>query len=469
MKVFLAIDIGASSGRHILGWIENNLLKIEEIYRFDNYYNEHENHFYWDIEYLYDQIIEGLKECKHLNKIPTSMGIDTWGVDYVLLDKHHQRVSNPYAYRDHRTTGVAEKLWKQISYEELYQKTGIQRQPFNSIVQLLAHQVHNPNEIIDAETFLLIPDYLHYRLTGVISNEYTNSTTTQLIDVSGCTWDISLLKLLDIKSSCFGDISEPGTMIGKLKDELALDVGFQTVITLPPTHDTASAIVATPLTNDRSVYISSGTWSLMGVELDKPIVSDDARKLNFTNEGGYQHRYRFLKNIMGLWLIQCIKAEYNHQYDYPQLAQFASQSSCETIIDCFDERLLSPVSMIETIKLIASETHQQIPESIQDQCKVVYQSLAHSYANTLNEIRRITNRDYDSIIIVGGGAYVDYLNQLTADITGLEVHCGPIEATAIGNLVTQMISHSEINDLSHARTMIRESFNIKTFTPRGKL
>lgn len=469
MEKYLAIDIGASSGRHILGWIENNTINIEEIYRFDNLSILENNHFHWDIDYLFDQIIEGLKVCKRINKIPCSIGVDTWGVDYVLLDKNRNRISNPFSYRDHRTSGYLKELWNKIPYEMLYAKTGIQKQPFNTIVQLLAHQDMNLKDIEEAETLLLIPDYLHYRLCGIITNEYTNSTTTQLIDVHTNNWCQSLMDILLINNSCFGEIVKPGTQIGKLREELASEVGFQATITLPPTHDTASAILATPLINDNSIYISSGTWSLMGVELKKPIVNEMARILNFTNEGGYEYRYRFLKNIMGLWLIQCIKAEYHHEFDYHQLAEFAEQSDCKTIIDCFDERLLSPESMIETIKIITEETNQQVPESIQDQCKVIYQSLAHSYAMTLKEIKQITQKEYESIMIVGGGGYVDYLNQLTADITGLDVYCGPIEATAIGNLVSQMISHGEITDIFQARMMIKNSFEIKTFKSKGVL
>jgi rhamnulokinase len=323
MAYVLAVDIGASSGRHILGHLENGRLILEEVYRFENGMIKKNGHLCWDTARLFSEIRTGLVKCREAGKIPSSMGIDTWGVDYVLLDEKDTVLGETYGYRDSRTAGMDEEVFRIIPETELYARTGIQKQPFNTICQLMSDKVRHPEILTEAKTMLMIPDYFHFLLTGVKKSEYTNATTAQLVSVRTNDWDHELIGRLGFPDGIFLPLSMPGTEVGMLKKEIADEVGFTCRVVLPATHDTGSAVMAVPSQSDDTLYISSGTWSLMGVETEKAIVNETGRRANFTNEGGYGHRTRFLRNIMGLWMIQSVRRELGDAYSFAQLCEMA--------------------------------------------------------------------------------------------------------------------------------------------------
>ena len=363
-EYYLAVDIGASSGRHILGHLEDGRMVLEEVYRFPNGMKETHGHLCWDTDELFSHIKEGMKRCKELGKLPVSMGIDTWAVDYVFLDHEDRVVGDTVGYRDNRTAGMDTEVYKLIPEEELYARTGIQKQIFNTIYQFMAVKKQDPDTFAKAESMLMIPDYFHYRLTGVKKQEYTNATTTQLVSPKTNTWDKELIQLLGYPEKWFTELSMPGTVVGPLTEELANEVGFQCQVVLPATHDTGSAVLAVPSNEDPTLYISSGTWSLMGTERREADCSEESRKRNFTNEGGYEYRFRYLKNIMGLWMIQSVKKELAAQgveYSFAKLCEEASAERIESLVDCNDARFLAPQSMIAEVKAYCSEHGQEVP------------------------------------------------------------------------------------------------------------
>lgn len=485
---YLAIDIGASSGRHILGHTENGRMVLEEVHRFDNRQVHKNGHDCWDVKHLWQGILDGLKACKALGKIPATVGIDTWAVDFVLLDKDGQSVGDAVAYRDKRTEGADALVEAQISPADLYARTGIQKQPFNTIYQLAALQKEHPELLEAAHSLLMMPDYFHYRLTGVQKQEYTNATSTGLVNATKKTWDHYLLGLLGLPQRLFGPLSMPGTVVGPLKPEIAAAVGFQATVVLPATHDTGSAFLAVPAEDDRAVYLSSGTWSLLGVENEAPITTEESRKQNFTNEGGAWHRYRYLKNIMGLWMIQSIRRELNgvdyvagktraswtldvrpgeKQWSFSDLIAAAeSAADFPSVVDVNDDRFLAPDSMIAAVKGTCADIGQPVPNTVGQLMQCVYRSLTLCYKNAITELSQLTGKTYNAIHIVGGGCQDNYLNRMTATICRLPVWAGPVEGTAIGNLVIQMIHGGEFSDLAAARKSIRESFDIKEVLPQ---
>ena len=454
MKYHLAIDIGASSGRHIIGYIENNQIIIEEVYRFSNAMIEKDGHKYWDIDYLLNEVKKGIQACVSVGKVPITLGIDTWAVDYVLLDHNQNRLQKVYAYRDLRVDKYISEYFKIISFDQIFQLTGIQYQKFNTIYQLKSdHQEIKAK----AKHFLMIPDYLHYKLSKQMVNEYTNLTSTQLLDIKENKLSNVLLDASEVKESMFERVVRPGTSIGNLSDEVANEVGAHCEIIIPPTHDTASAFMASM--GKDSIIISSGTWSLMGVEIDTPILSKDAQMANFTNEGGYKG-YRFLKNIMGLWIVQEVSRMYANRYTYDELVRLSILHPFDGVFDVNDERFLNPQNMVEEIKAYFQERNQKLPKNIGELTYCVYNSLACSYKETVNEIERITHKSYDVINVVGGGCKNKLLNEMIANKTGKSVLAGPVEATALGNLLTQMIAKGEVKNLQEGRSIIRNSFQI---------
>lgn len=463
-QYFLAIDIGASGGRHILGHLEDGRLVLEEIYRFENGMEEIDGQKCWNVERLFEEIKTGMKLCRRIGKIPVSMGIDTWAVDFVLLDKHGQRLGNAVAYRDRRSLFMDRLVYEKISEEELYHRTGIQKQSFNTIYQLMAVKSGEPVLWEQAETMLMIPDYFHYLLTGRMAAEYSNATTTQLVNADTGDWDSDLIDRLGYKRTLFQKIRQPGTVLGELNEKTAKEVGFSCWVVLPATHDTGSAVAAVPAQKEPFVYISSGTWSLMGTELSKPDCSEESRLHNFTNEGGYEHRYRYLKNIMGLWMIQSVKKELAPEKSYEEICWEAAGSRIGSIVDCNDERFLAPESMIEEVQQACRETKQQVPQGIGQIAAVIYQSLARCYAGTIDELQKQTGCIYEKIHVVGGGANAEYLNELTALETHKTVVAGPVEATAAGNVVIQLLAAGKWKNLTEARACIAESFPIRKYT-----
>jgi len=467
-KYYLAVDIGASSGRHILGWIENDKLVIEEIHRFSNGVEKQGDALCWDLDRLFEEVLYGMAVCRKIGKIPCSIGIDTWAVDYVLLNDEGRPAGKTYAYRDHRTEGIDAEINSVISSTELYSRTGIQKQIFNTIYQLAAVKKEEPHVLEEASTLLMIPDYFCYRLTGLKKTEYTNATTTQFINVETKTWDYELIEKLGIKPSLFTDITPPGTFLGRLTAVIQERVGYDADVIQVASHDTASAVAAVPGIDADFVYISSGTWSLMGVEQGKADCSEQSRLKNMTNEGGYEYRFRFLKNIMGLWMIQSVRRELHKRYTFDELCTLAEESNnFVSRVNVDDNRFLSPESMISAIQDFCRETGQPVPVSPGELASVIYHSLAEGYAHTLESIEQLTGRTYSSINIVGGGSNDTYLNQMTADTTGRIVYAGPKEATAIGNIIVQMIEKKDFAGLQEARKTVRNSFTIQTFKPRS--
>lgn len=465
-KYYLAVDIGASSGRHILGHLENGKIELEEIYRFENGMDHKGGKLLWNVERLFGEILNGMKKCKELGKLPVSMAIDTWAVDYVLLDEKDQILGDTYGYRDHRTDGMDAEVAKILPETELYARTGIQKQNFNTIYQLMAVEKKTPEIMKQAKTLLMLPDYFGFRLTGNKLSEYTNGSTTQLVDPHTYQWDKELIQSLGYPEEIFLPLKMPGSKVGNLLPQIREEVGYDLEVVLCGSHDTASAVMAVPQTEGDGIYISSGTWSLMGIESLEPIITKEAAAANLTNEGGYDHRFRFLKNIMGLWMIQSVRHEYQDAYSFAQLCDMAEESrDFSSRVDVNDQSFLSPDSMIEAIKQYCQKTGQPVPETVGELAAVVYRSLAQSYGETVKELETIAGRIYDSIHIIGGGSNAAYLNQLTADATGKTVYAGPGEATAIGNLLAQMIHAGDLADLKGARQCVRDSFEIRTFVP----
>lgn len=465
-QYYLAIDIGASSGRHILGHMENGKMVLEEIYRFPNGLMEKEGHKCWDTEVLFSAIIEGMKKCKEIGKIPISMGIDTWAVDFVLLDEADRMIGNAVGYRDSRTSGMDEKVYEIISEEKLYERTGIQKQIFNTIYQLMAVKKQNPDALEQAQTLLMIPEYFNFLLTGKKAAEYTNATTTQLVSPETKDWDMELIEKLGYPKKIFQKIEKPGTILGNLTEEVQKEVGFDCNVILPATHDTGSAVMAVPTNEDNTIYISSGTWSLMGTELKNANCSTESRLHNFTNEGGYDYRFRYLKNIMGLWMIQSVRKELAPEQGFGEICEAAAKTNISSLVDCNADRFLAPENMTKEVQAACRESGQKVPGGIDEAASVIYRSLAKCYADTIAEIEQMSGITYDSIHIVGGGANAAYLNELTAEATGKTVYAGPTEATAIGNLTAQMIAEGELADLQEARKCIFESFEIRKFVDK---
>ena len=480
MQYYLAVDIGASAGRHILGHVEDGKLILEEVFRFDNLQVHQNGHDCWDMDNLWNGIVGGLKACKEAGKIPITMGIDTWAVDYVLLDENDALIGDAVAYRDSRTEGMKKQVNQMISAEELYARTGIQYQPFNTVYQLAALKQEHPEQLEKAKWILMVPEYFNFKLTGVKQNEYTNASSTNLVNAERKRWDTEIIEKLDLPAGIFHELAMPGTKLGNLRPEIQQEVGFDTTVMLPATHDTGSAFLAVPAKDDNAVYLSSGTWSLLGVENEVPITTPESLAQNFTNEGGAWYRYRYLKNIMGLWMIQSIRRELNgvayiqgkqnrtestKKWSFPDLIAEAKQAEhFASVVDVNRDCFLAPDSMIQAIKDECARTKQRVPDTIGEIMQCVYTSLSICYRDAVANLEKLTGKKYTSINIVGGGCQDGYLNQRTARATGLPVYAGPIEGTAIGNLIVQMIEAGEFENLQAARDTIRTSFEIKEIT-----
>ena len=430
-ETFLAVDIGASSGRHILGWMEDGTIRTEEVYRFPNGVQRVDGHLIWDIDSLFHHVKEGIKAAFAKCPAIKSLSIDTWAVDYVLL-KDNQPVYPVYAYRDSRTQNVLEEVHGLVPFEELYAKTGIQFQPFNTLYQLYADK--KAGRLAEAEDFLMIPEYLLWKLCGVKAREYTNATSTGLVNAQTQEYDNEILDKLGLPRELFPRLTQPGAVLGPLTDEVAAEVGGQTTVVLCATHDTASAVEGIPMEQGDAPFLSSGTWSLLGVKLDGPVTTPASCKANFTNEGGVGY-IRYLKNIMGLWIIQCIQKQLG--ISFGEMVELAKTSSYTRIFDVNDPRFSAPQDMSGEIRAALAETGEA-PATDADLINSTYHSLAYCYGEAYWEMEAVSGRQWDKIYIAGGGAKNATLNQLTAHYTGKQVIALPIEATAIGNLKIQM-------------------------------
>ena len=449
----LAIDIGASSGRHILGYIENGKLVLEEVHRFENYITDENGTLVWDIKHLVDEIKAGIAKCKTVGKIPSTVAIDTWGVDYVLLDENKREIMPAVSYRDSRTFAVMDEVAALVSNEELYARTGIQRQNYNTIYQLYCDK--KSGKLDKARHILMMPSYLSFKLTGVIRNEYTHASTTNLVNAETKTWEYEILSKLGIKRDIFSDIFLPCTEVGNFTEEVRNEIGFDSTVIFCPSHDTASAVAACNV-GDNGMYISSGTWSLIGTENPEAVLSKEAFEANFANEGGINYRFRFLKNIMGMWLFQNVRKNLNKQFSYDDMMNMAKQSGAFEEIDTNVPDFLAPENMVEAIRGYLKKEDLPIEVVI----NTIYHSLAKSYANAVKEIEKISGKTIDTINIVGGGSKDSYLNELTKQYTGKRVLAGPVEATATGNIISQMMFADKELTLEKARELVKNSFNI---------
>lgn len=463
---YLACDIGASGGRHILGRKnEDGSIELREIYRFDNAYSMKNGQLCWDIEGLWQHVLRGLKEAGPY--APVSFGVDTWGVDFVLLDQEERLMGEAVAYRDERTQGMDARLESILPFERHFELAGIAKQAFNSVYQLMSLPA---DQLRRADSFLMIPDYLHFLLTGVKRNEYTNASTTALLDARTRTWSQEILSAAGLPSSLFSRApAAAGGVLGRFHADIEAAIGYPCQVVLPATHDTASAFLAVPAKGGDSVFLSSGTWSLLGVELSAPLTDEASRQAGFTNEGAYQGAYRYLKNIMGLWIFQCIRKELGERYSFDRMAAMAQENAAFAgVFDANDGRFFAPKSMVDEIHRALQEQGQPLPEHDGELFACVYRSLALCYREAVKQLERLTNKRFTSLHIVGGGSRSDTLNQWTADALGIAVYAGPTEATALGNVMAQMIALGEFSDLQAARQAVADSFLVKTYWPQSK-
>lgn len=464
MKRYIAVDIGASSGRLVAGKINNKKIELQELYRFENgFFKQNENYF-WDIDTLFAEIINGLKAAKEAGIEECTLGIDTWGVDYVLIDAAGNRMQDVYAYRDDRTKSAISDITKKISMEEIYRKTGIQFLQFNTLFQLY---VHDKEELKKAYKILLVPDYLYYRLTGELISEKTNASTTQLLNLATKEYDEELLNLIGVNREQFAVLTDPGKFVGPLRPALREQHNLpQCELVCAASHDTASAVLGVPGMDEHFAYLCSGTWSLMGVENSYPIANERSYGKNYTNEWGAYGTYRFLKNIMGLWLIQEVRRNLGKEHSFSEFAAKAKEiRPFQFLIDCNAGCFLKPENMIKEIQNYCLKTGQLIPKTEGEIARCIFDSLALTYRKTLEEINEITGYPITFLHVVGGGVQNELLCQITADVTQVPVIAGPIESTALGNLLVQMIRSGELQNIAEARKVIMNSFPINQYQP----
>lgn len=464
MQKHIAVDIGASSGRLVLGTIKNDRIKLEELYRFNNSMMKTQEGYIWNVDGLYQEIIKGLQVAKMAGIDECTLGFDTWGVDYVLVDKQGTRLQEVYAYRDDRTKKAIEDVGRYISLANIYQKTGIQFLNFNTLFQLY---VHDKGVLAQAHKILLVPDYLYYLFTGKYINEKTNASTTQLLNLTTKDYDDDLLKLVGVRREQFAELTEPGTRVGPILEKLRIKYDLPRLeLICVASHDTASAVLGVPAVEEHFAYLSSGTWSLIGGENTVPIANEMSYKRNYTNEWGAYGTYRFLKNIMGLWLIQEVRRNLDNYYSFAELVVEAKKiSPFQFLINCNDERFLNPENMIREIQQYYRKTGQKIPQTAGELARCIFDSLALTYRLALEEISLLTGRSASCLHIVGGGVQNELLCQITASVTQMPVVAGPVESTAIGNLLVQMISTGELKDIGEARRLVKTSFDIKRYEP----
>jgi rhamnulokinase len=457
---FAAVDLGASSGRVIAAQLRKGTLSLQEVSRFSIAFSKDQNsgYFCWDIDAIEKNVRQGIEEASQLAPI-ASIGVDSWGVDYVLLDAQLQRVGRAVCYRDSRTQGMIEQVTARMPRAEIYRRTGIQFQPFNTLIQLAAMAMQEPEWVAKTRHLLMIPDYLHFRLCGVIANEYTDATTTQLLNLDG-TWDKDLFAAAGLKQIWMQPPVQAGTVLGEAR------FGNKAAkVVAGSTHDTASAVVGTPFEAETEAFLSSGTWSLMGVESVVPYASEQALKWNFANEGGFGRRYRVLKNIMGLWLLQRITQEFQIPIDDALLSATSKAAPWRSIVNPDDARFLNPDSMKQALKEYCVETGQPSPETAAQFARCALESLALTYRLVKEQLESLRGQSLTRIRIVGGGSKNRLLNQLCANACQLPVSAGPVEASALGNICSQMIALGEIPSLDAARAVIRQSFEINEYRP----
>jgi rhamnulokinase len=476
-RVFLAVDLGASSGRVVAGLFDGVRLSLEEIHRFQNGGVLFGDRLHWDIVRLWREITEGLRKAAiRFGDSVVSVGVDTWGVDFALF-AGDRLLENPIHYRDHRTDGIYESAFSILPKETIFAETGLQFMPFNSLFQLHALRLENSPVLQHATRLLMIPDVFHWLLSGQMVNEYTNATTTQLLDPRARQWSAKLIEAFDLPSQLFTHIGQPGEVIGGLRKSVAEATGLSSVqVVLPGTHDTASAVMAVPASGEPTdrpnwCYISSGTWSLMGAEVKNPIINDDCFHHNFTNEGGVGGTTRLLKNIAGLWLIQecrriwSLRGEDWEWADFVQMAD--SAEVCKYFFNPDHLRFTAPDDMPAEICAACAEAGQGTPQTEAEIVRAAFDSLALRYRMVFDWTEQLTGGPIDTIHIVGGGVQNQLLCQITADACQRRVLAGPVEATGIGNIMMQAVAHGDVQSIAAAREIVSNSFEVREYTPRN--
>ncbi|MBE3581985.1 MAG: rhamnulokinase [Thermoanaerobacteraceae bacterium] len=471
---YLAFDLGAESGRAIVGTLQDGRLTLEEIYRFPNEPVRVPDGLHWDVLRLFHEMKEGLRRAAaRYGRNLKGMAVDTWGVDFALLGERDILLSNPYHYRDRRTEGVMEEAFKLVPKEEIFSQTGIQFLPFNSLYQLLAWRQQQPALLNQARTMLMIPDLFNYFFTGVKAGEFTNATTTQMYNPRAGTWAVDLLTRFDLPVHMLPDVNAAGTVLGPVLPGVARETGAgEITVILPGSHDTASAVAAVPATGPDYMYISCGTWSLVGTEVREPVINDQTLKLNFTNEGGVGGSFRLLKNVTGLWLVQeCRRtwARMGENFSYGELAAMAREAKpLPTVVDPDHPAFLNPENMPEAIQAYCRETGQPVPETKGEIVRCALESLALKYRWVLERLEGILGKRLAVVHMVGGGTQNELLCRFTAGATGRPVVAGPVEATAVGNLLVQAMAMGEISNLDEGREIVRRSFALKTYEPEDQ-
>ncbi|WP_346857333.1 rhamnulokinase [uncultured Draconibacterium sp.] len=471
---FLAFDLGASSGRAILGTLEDGKLALTEIHRFKNQMSRIHGSYYWNIYSLFDELKTGLKKCVTEFKIqPDSIGVDTWGVDYSLISDSGQLIGLPFAYRDHRTDNAIEEFSKVLSKKETYMLSGIQFMQFNTLFQLYASKKESHSRLNIAKSLLFAPDTLNYLFTGVRKNEYTIASTSQLLKPGKAEWESKLFEAAGISEDIVEEIVQPGVEIGKILDEIQEETGSQEIPCIAvASHDTASAIASVPANGGNWAYLSSGTWSLLGIESPVPIVSEKSMEMNFTNEGGVEGTTRFLKNIMGMWLIQECKRIWDEEkeMEWQEVVDMCLEADhFKCFINPDNSVFLNPGNMPKAIQEYCAATNQAIPETKGEIARCIYDSLVLKYKFTIKQIESLTGKPIDKLHIIGGGANNKMMNQLTADAIGIPVLAGPTEATATGNLMLQAKAVGAVQSLNEMREVIKNSFEIEEYLPSPQL
>jgi rhamnulokinase len=467
-KPYLAFDFGAETGRAILARLHAGVLTTKEIRRFKNEPVEYGGSLHWDVARLWwevRQALAGLEETQL-----AGIGVDAWGVDYALLGEKGELLQNPYHYRDARTAGVMKEVFRKVSKEEIYRATGIQFMPINTLYQLFAAVRETPSLLKAARKLITIPDLFHYWLTGNAVCEFTNATTTQLVNPVTRTWARELIERLELPTHLWSEIVEPGTFLGKLLPGLARHSAVaDTPVIAPAAHDTGSAVAAV-CAREGTAFLSSGTWSLLGTEVDQPVVTPEALRLNFTNEGGVQGTTRLLKNVMGLWMMQCCRhawhAQGKHGYEHSELMELAArEESFYCLLDPDHESFLRPGDMPAVIDQFCARTYQPAPKTPAGYARAILESLAFKYRLVLTSLEKLTGKRVERIRVIGGGAKNRLLNQLTADATGRTVLAGPAEATALGNVAMQMLATGAASTLKEVRGIIERSYPAEVFEP----
>ena len=466
---FLAIDLGASSGRAILGNIENNRLELKEINRFANPIVEINGRLYWDLLHLYSEIIKSLQHVKSEGIELISLGIDTWGVDFVCFGNDGEPLRMPYSYRDTHTFGAPERFFKKMPKEEVYNKTGIQIMNFNTLFQLATQLEENTSTYPVIDKILFMPDALSYLLTGKMVTEYTIASTSQMINPYMRNFDDSLLEAVNLTQDNFAPIVFSGAEIGKLSNSVKELTGLGDISVIAVAgHDTGSAVLAAPAENENFAYLSSGTWSLMGIESAEPVINEETYALNFTNEGGADGSVRLLKNICGMWLIEQCKKEWEKDgaVSYNEIVKAAQEATpFQSFINPDSPCFASPLSMTHSIKEYCRQTGQYVPESMGEIARCIYESLAFRYKQVLTNLQKLADFPIETLHIIGGGAQNKMLNGFTANAIGKTVYAGPSEATAIGNLLMQAKAAGLVSDKKEMRQIIRNSVELEVFSP----